>query len=102
VNIPSSKLKVSLLEPSPTSEHHDILSGNGLLLEFNRGGNFFPPTPEEANCLVAVDNQIAALQGAMDTMLSVFTVLDIIGEVVGDPGEVLTDYKLWAVIILCA
>jgi hypothetical protein len=39
-----------------------------------------------------VDNQIAVLQDAMDALLSILTVLDIIGEVVGDPGEVLKDY----------
>jgi hypothetical protein len=33
----------------------------------------------------------------MDALLRIFTVVDIIGEVVGDPGEVLTDYQLWAI-----
>jgi hypothetical protein len=37
------------------------------------------------------------LQDATDAPLSIFTVVDIIGEVVGDPGDVLTDYQLWAI-----
>jgi hypothetical protein len=65
-------------------------------LEFNRGGKIVFPNSEEANCLVAVDNQIAVLRDAMDASLSIFTVVDIIGEVVSDPGYVLTDYQLWA------
>jgi hypothetical protein len=33
----------------------------------------------------------------MDAPLSIFTVVDISGEVVGDPGDVLTDHQLWAI-----
>jgi hypothetical protein len=62
VNIPPSKLKVSPLEPSPTSAHRDILSGNGLLYwNSTEAAKLFLPTLEEANCLVGVDNQIAVL-----------------------------------------
>jgi hypothetical protein len=32
----------------------------------------------------------------MDALLSILTVVDIIGKVVGDPGEVLTGYQLSA------
>ncbi len=98
VSIPPSKLKVSSSEPSPTSAHRDILSGNGLLYwNSTEAAKLFFPTPEEANCIVAVDNQIPVSQDAMDALLRIFTVVDIIGEVVGDPGEVLTDYQLWAI-----
>jgi hypothetical protein len=37
----------------------------------------------------------------MDALLSIFTVVDIISEVVGDPGDVLTDYQLWAICQKC-
>ncbi len=78
--------------------HHNILSENGLLYwNSTEAAKLFFPAPEEGNCLVAVDNQIAVLRDAMDAPLSIFTVVDIIGEVVGDPGEVLTDYQLWAI-----
>jgi hypothetical protein len=102
MNIPPSNLKVSSSEPSPTSAHQDILSENGLLyLNSTEAAKLFFPTPEEANCLVAVDNQIAVLRDAMDALLSIFTVVDIIGEVVGDPGDVLADYQLWAICQKC-
>jgi hypothetical protein len=55
------------------------------------------PTFEEANCLVATDNQIAVLRDAMDASLSIMTIVDIVGEVIGNPGDVLTDYQLWAI-----
>ena len=29
------------------------------------------------------------------------TVVDIVGEVVGDPGDALTDYQLWAICQKC-
>jgi hypothetical protein len=61
----------------------------------------FLPTPEEANWLVAVGNQIAVLQGAIDAPLSILMVVDTIGKVVGDPGEVLTDYQLWTICQKC-
>jgi hypothetical protein len=97
VNIPPSKLKFSSLEPSPTSAHHDILSRNGLLYwNSTEAEKLLLPTPEEANCLVAIDNLIAVLRSAMDAPSSILTVVDIIGKVVGDPGEVLTGYQLSA------
>jgi hypothetical protein len=82
VNILSSILKVSSLEPSPTSVRHDILSDNGLLYwNSTEAAKLFAPTLEEANCLVVIDNQIAVLQDAMDAPLSILTVVDIVGEV---------------------
>jgi hypothetical protein len=33
----------------------------------------------------------------MDAPLSIMTIVDIVGEVVGDPGDALTDYQLWAI-----
>ena len=29
--------------------------------------------------------------------LSIMTIVDIVGEVIGNPGDVLTDYQLWAI-----
>jgi hypothetical protein len=102
LNIPPSKLKVSSLDPSLTSACHDILSDNGLLYwNSTEAGKLFAPTLEEANCLVVIDNQKAVLQDTMDAPLCIMTVVDIVGKVVGDPGDALTDYQLWAICQKC-
>jgi hypothetical protein len=55
------------LDPSLTRARHDILSKNGLLYwNSTEAAKLFGPTLEEANCLVAIDNQIAVLQDAID------------------------------------
>jgi hypothetical protein len=98
VNIPPSKLMVSSLDPSPTSVRRDILLDNGLLYwNSTEAAKLFMPTLEKANCLVAIDNQIAVLQDAMDAPLSIMTVVDIVGKVVSDPGDALIDYQLWSI-----
>jgi hypothetical protein len=62
VNIPPSKVMVSSLDPSPTSACHEILLDNGLLYwNSTEAAKLLMPTLEEANCLVAIDNQIAVL-----------------------------------------
>jgi len=53
---------VSSLDPSPTSACHEILLDNGLLYwNSTEAAKLLMPTLEEANCLVAIDNQIAVL-----------------------------------------
>ena len=56
------------------------------------------PAPNEENCSVAIDNQIAILQDALSAPLSYLTVVDYICDAAaGDTSELLTDYQVWAI-----
>jgi hypothetical protein len=102
-----STLRVSSSKPSPTSVHpHPPLTMELLYWNSMEAAKLFLPTADEENCLVAIENQISVLKYAMSTLLSYLTVVDCIGEPVGDPSELLTDYQVWVIrqkcqILLC-
>ena len=86
------------MEPFPTSVHpHPPLTTESLYWNSTEAAKLFLPTADEENCLVAIENQISVLQDAISAPLSYLTVVDCIGEPVGDPSELLTDYQVWVV-----
>jgi hypothetical protein len=62
---------------------------------FKETEKLFLPTTNEENCLVAIENQISVLHDALSAPLRYLTVVDCIGEDVGDPSELLTEYQVW-------
>jgi len=99
--VSSSVLSVTSVHPHASQATEDYYWHS------TEAAKLFLPTPGESNCLVAVDNQICLLEDSLASPLSYLNIVDIMGEVDGDPSEVLSSYQVWVLrqkcqILLCA
>jgi hypothetical protein len=88
--------EVSSPVPSVTSVHpHAPQEPEDYYWHSTEAAKLFLPTPGASSCLVAADNQICVLEDALASPLSYLNVVDIMGDIDGDPSEVLSCYQVW-------
>jgi hypothetical protein len=93
---PLKKSEVSLSVPKATSVHpHAPQATEAYYWHSTEAAKLFLPTPDEYSCLEAVDNKFVCWKLHLLPPLSYLSIVDIIGEVDGDPSKMLSSYQVW-------